>query len=195
MDSRWTRVESPVGPLYVAFTAQGVHYLRPAVSVGDRPERFFEACRQCFGVAPEPSSDPPVGLVAALDRGEYADVLVDLRGLSGFERDVLGAIRSIPFGETRSYTWVAGEIARPLAVRAVGSALARNPVPVLVPCHRVTRADGSLGGYAFGAAMKQALLADERQRTTTKLKVAALTSGPSVTFMTHSGRKSASRAF
>jgi O-6-methylguanine DNA methyltransferase len=92
----------------------------------------------------------------------FFTVSVDLSGLSEFQRDVLAAARSIPFGEVRSYAWVAGAIGSPRAVRAVGSALGRNPVPLIVPCHRVVRSDGSLGGYSFGLPIKDRLLALER---------------------------------
>ena len=71
------------------------------------------------------------------------------------------ATRSIPAGETRPYGWVAREAGRPTAVRAAASVLARNPVPLLVPCHRVVRADGAPGDYLFGPAHKTALLQGE----------------------------------
>ncbi len=86
---------------------------------------------------------------------------VDLGSLSDFQRDVLLKTAEIPPGEVRPYGWVAGEIGRPRAVRAVGTALARNPVPVVVPCHRVVRTDGRIGNYAFGSEVKGALLAAE----------------------------------
>jgi methylated-DNA-[protein]-cysteine S-methyltransferase len=91
-----------------------------------------------------------------------ASVQLDLRGLSEFERDVLTATRRIPAGQTRPYGWIAVEAGRPRAVRAVGSVLARNPVPLLVPCHRVVRADGGLGAYMFGSAHKEELLRAEQ---------------------------------
>jgi O-6-methylguanine DNA methyltransferase len=74
---------------------------------------------------------------------------------------VLEAAREIPFGEARPYAWVARRIGRPRAVRAVGTALARNPVPLVIPCHRVVRSDGTPGEYALGAAMKRRLHALE----------------------------------
>jgi O-6-methylguanine DNA methyltransferase len=85
----------------------------------------------------------------------------DLRGLSDFERAVLDATRTIPAGEVRPYSWVAREIGRPGAVRAVGSALGRNPVPLLIPCHRVVRSDGHIGEYGLGAPNKRVMLAAE----------------------------------
>lgn len=93
----------------------------------------------------------------------FFTVPVDLSGLPDFQRDVLEAARSIPFGEVRSYAWVAREIGRPRAMRAVGNALGANPVPFIVPCHRVLRSDGSAGGYLFGRGVKERLLALERE--------------------------------
>jgi len=83
---------------------------------------------------------------------------LDLTGASLFRIAVLGAVRSIPYGETRSYAWVAERIGRPKAARAVGGALAKNPLPIVVPCHRVVGSDGSLCGFGGGLEMKRALL-------------------------------------
>ncbi len=89
-------------------------------------------------------------------------VPADLSRLSPFDRAALEAAARIPFGETRSYKWVAERLGRPDATRAVGGAMAGNPVPLIVPCHRVVRTDGGLGGYSFGLARKEALLCLER---------------------------------
>lgn len=91
------------------------------------------------------------------ERVAFADEL-DLSHATPFWRAVWQATCRIPYGETRSYTWVAAHVGRPLAVRAVGQAMARNPVPLVVPCHRVVRKDGGLGGFGGGAEMKKSLL-------------------------------------
>jgi len=83
---------------------------------------------------------------------------LDLSGATPFQREVWEITRLIPYGETRSYTWVAEQIKRQGAVRAVGQALARNPLPVIVPCHRVLNIDGKLGGYSGGVETKRQLL-------------------------------------
>jgi len=83
-----------------------------------------------------------------------------------FQRRVYRAVCRIPAGQTRSYRWVAERLGRPAAARAVGQALHRNPFAPLVPCHRVIRSDGSLGGFAGGAAKKRRLLAAECRRST-----------------------------
>ena len=83
---------------------------------------------------------------------------LDLSGFGEFEVAVWKKTDSIPFGETRSYEWIARHLGRPKAARAVGNALGKNPVPVLIPCHRVIKKDGSLGGFGGGTAWKKYLL-------------------------------------
>lgn len=84
--------------------------------------------------------------------------------LTPFQWQVLKATSEIPLGQTRTYKWVAKKIGNPKAVRAVGQALKHNPYPVIIPCHRVIKEDGSLGGYAGGPSTKKAkLLAKERE--------------------------------
>lgn len=86
------------------------------------------------------------------------DMKTDLGEATDFRRAVLEHLVTIPYGETRTYTQVAEAVGRPRAVRAVGSACATNPVPIVIPCDRVLRSDGSLGGYAGGLDMKRTLL-------------------------------------
>jgi len=82
-----------------------------------------------------------------------------------FQRKVWRALRAIPHGETRSYAWVARKIGRPRAARAVGAACGANPVPIVIPCHRVVRTDGSLGGFSAGLTWKRRLLRLEQTHT------------------------------
>jgi methylated-DNA-[protein]-cysteine S-methyltransferase len=95
-------------------------------------------------------------------RRTFFTVPVDLGGVAEFQDQVLAEARRIPFGEVSSYAALARRIGHPRAARAVGNALGANPVPVLVPCHRVIRGDGTWGHYAFGPALKTRLLALER---------------------------------
>ncbi|MGH7830537.1 MAG: methylated-DNA--[protein]-cysteine S-methyltransferase [Candidatus Binatia bacterium] len=88
----------------------------------------------------------------------------DLTALSPFTQAVLRATSRIPHGEVRSYRWVAERLKKPRATRAVGNALARNPVPIIIPCHRVVRSDGTLGGFALGLKWKKRLLELENRR-------------------------------
>jgi O-6-methylguanine DNA methyltransferase len=92
----------------------------------------------------------------------FFSVPVDLSETPDFQKKVLDAARRIPFGEVRPYAWVAQRIGHPRAVRAVGTALGRNPVPFIVPCHRVLQTGGGLGGYLFGTDVKSRLLSLER---------------------------------
>ena len=96
------------------------------------------------------------------DKISFADD-VDLSGATPFQREVWGKTRLIPYGETRSYSWVAEQIGKPGAARAVGQALGRNPLPVIIPCHRVVAGDGKLCGFAGGLDMKRHLLSLEAQ--------------------------------
>jgi O-6-methylguanine DNA methyltransferase len=97
-------------------------------------------------------------------RGERAvfQLPVDLQHCGDFERAVLAAAAKIPYGEVRSYKWVAEQMGSPRAARAVGNALHKNPLPIVIPCHRVVKSDGGMGGYAFGEAWKTRLFILER---------------------------------
>jgi methylated-DNA-[protein]-cysteine S-methyltransferase len=126
-----------------------------------------------FPDAVEADPPPGVGRVieavrALLTEGalDLADVAVDLSGLDPFDRQVLEAARRIPPGRTRTYGQIAAELGQPRAAQAVGAALGRNPVPIIVPCHRVLAAGGKVGGFSApgGAATKLKLLAIENAR-------------------------------
>ena len=93
-------------------------------------------------------------------RTSFPDKL-DLSRATHFQREVWEITRLIPYGETRSYAWVAEQIKKPKAVRAVGQALARNPLPIIIPCHRVRASDGDLGGFSGGIEVKRYLLSLE----------------------------------
>ena len=92
----------------------------------------------------------------------FFSVPVDLSQVPEFERAALEIASQIPYGEVRSYKWIAEQLGKPDAARAVGGAMAGNPVPLIVPCHRVVKTDGGLGGYSFGLVQKEALLNLER---------------------------------
>ena len=143
-----------------------------------RPSRD-EALREIAEVgALEPASEAEAGdlprRLRAFADGEPADPSagsgqaltadIDWAGLSGFRRAVLEETMRIPAGETRSYGWLARKVGSPRAARAVGRVMATNPLPIVVPCHRVVASDGSLRGYGGGLPMKAALLRLEGAR-------------------------------
>lgn len=152
------KLASPIGELFAAVGPSGVSLVRKAGS----PARFESEFRRRHGRSVVPGRGrPPRDLAEAirrLDPTRTRSLRYDLRGLTEFEQAVLRKALEIPAGEVRPYGWIAREIGRPEAVRAAGTALARNPVPLLIPCHRVVRSDGSIGGYAFGTRAKRTLL-------------------------------------
>jgi O-6-methylguanine DNA methyltransferase len=153
----WVPVDGPAGPLMVAFNSHGISY----VLAGDDETELARQVRARLDRGVRRASAPPAGLVPALRTGRTRGLRFDLRGRTPFEQDVLTAALRIPRGEVRSYAWIAAAIGRPGAVRAVGSALGRNPVPVVIPCHRVVRTDGRVGDYVWGGSVKQAILTAE----------------------------------
>ncbi len=160
----YVRVPSALGDVFVATGERGISSVR--LAKGDAAfERWHE--RQ-IGRPARRARKPARALVDRLERfvrGDRAPTArVDLSALSPFARAVLEKTREIPRGQVRPYAWVAREIGRPGAVRAVGTALARNPVPLIIPCHRVVRSDGTPGSYAFGSRAKRTLLAHEGVR-------------------------------
>ncbi|MDA8082620.1 MAG: methylated-DNA--[protein]-cysteine S-methyltransferase [Nitrospiraceae bacterium] len=94
------------------------------------------------------------------ERSEFSCRTAFLEGTE-FEKRVWNVLRRIPYGETRSYKWVAAEIGEPKAARAVGNALGKNPIPIIFPCHRIIESDGSIGGYTPGTDIKRRLLGIE----------------------------------
>lgn len=131
----------------------------PRTSADEARSELFRNIREDIDRLPEHFNGIAARLRAYFDgqRASFDDEL-DLSGATRFEKDVWTAIRLIPPGETRSYGWVARQIGRPQAARAVGQALGRNPLPVIIPCHRVVTSDGKLGGFGGGLEMKRFLL-------------------------------------
>lgn len=157
---RFAIVPSPLGHLLVAATASGVC----TVSLGDTDAQLERRLRGEFPRAVvERDGDGSLaelaGRVVAHIRGDGRahDLPLDVRG-TAFQQQVWRALLSIPYGETRSYAEVAAAIGQPTATRAVARACATNPVAVVIPCHRVVRSDGGLGGYAGGVERKERLL-------------------------------------
>jgi len=153
----WDMIETPIGPLYLAVTDAGLS------RVGfHQPQAAFFALLDPLA---RTERDPGAVKQAARQLREYFagrrtifDLALDWGRVGAFQRRVLEAALTIPVGKTLSYRQVAQAIGKPKSSRAVGQALARNPIPVVVPCHRVLGSDGSLHGYAGGLERKAILL-------------------------------------
>jgi methylated-DNA-[protein]-cysteine S-methyltransferase len=150
MTAAWDVVPTPIGPLALEAGPAGLRRVR---FPGDEPTG---------------DRDPAALRAAAAQLSEYFagrrtafDLALDLRG-TALQRAVWDRLQAIPYGETITYTRLAADLGRPAAVRAVGAAVGRTPVPIVVPCHRVVGSDGSLRGYAGGLDRKRALLDLER---------------------------------
>lgn len=168
LDIAYRSVDSPLGPLLLAATEQGV--LRVAFDTEGHDAVLADLAAR---VSPRVLR-APVRLEAAVrgltdyfaGRTRTVDVPLDLRLLGGYRREVVTSLPQIAYGQVATYGQVAELTGRPRAVRAVGSACATNPLPLLLPCHRVIRSDGSEGEYRGGRAAKHALL-DLEQRVAT----------------------------
>jgi O-6-methylguanine DNA methyltransferase len=161
-EGRYAVLDSAVGQLHIAYRGRVIC----GASLGSDDVTFERRCLARHNLRLRREAAPPAWLVTLISHhleGRRAfKGAVDLVGLTPFQRQVLEKTREIPRGEVRPYTWVAREIGFPKAVRAVGSALGKNPIPLLIPCHRVIRSEGALGAYsAGGAAMKERILAFE----------------------------------
>jgi methylated-DNA-[protein]-cysteine S-methyltransferase len=160
LDITYRTVDSPIGRLLLAATPGGLvrvaferedHDAVLARLAGDVSPRIVRAPRRLDGTARQLDE-------YFAGRRRTFDVSVDLQLAHGLRRTVLDRLRDIAYGTTATYTAVAARAGSPNAVRAVGSACATNPVPVVVPCHRVVRSDGVIGQYLGGSEAKHALL-------------------------------------
>lgn len=160
---KYVSVESPIGPVYVAHSGQGVVH----VDLAPSGRAFAKAVEAKFGRRAERDPAPPGALLrqikATFESGKEFTGPLDLSAVGPFERRVLEELRRIPKGQVRTYREVAARLGHPTATRAVGNACARNPIPLLIPCHRVVRSDGGLGGYSLrgGVGLKRQLLERE----------------------------------
>lgn len=160
LDVAWRTVDSPVGQLLLAATERGL--VRVAYPIEDHDKVLDRLAEQ---ISPRILSAPARLDPAARQLEEYFahrradfDLPLDLALTHGFRRTVIEHLRTIGYGRTESYGQVARALANPKAVRAVGSACTTNPLPLVIPCHRVLRSDGILGGYAGGPGIKAQLL-------------------------------------
>ncbi|AXG14468.1 methylated-DNA--[protein]-cysteine S-methyltransferase [Intrasporangium calvum] len=163
LDVLYRVVDSPLGPLLLAATEAGLVRVAYAAQdhdavLSDLADRIGSRILRTGSGLDEVARQLDAFFTGAL---VSVEVPLDLRLATGFRRQVLEHLRHIPAGQTETYAEVARGAGSPRAVRAVGTACATNPVPIVVPCHRVVRTDGSLGGYLGGAEAKAWLLARE----------------------------------
>jgi methylated-DNA-[protein]-cysteine S-methyltransferase len=163
LDVAYRLVDTPVGPLLLAATTQGL--VRVAYANEGHDSVLSALARD---ISPRVMNAPARLDAAARQIDEYFagrlmvfDVPLDLRLSRGFRREVLAHLLEIGYGKTATYSWVAAAAGNAKAVRAAGSACATNPIPVVIPCHRVVRSDGTIGQYGGGGDIKKALLALE----------------------------------
>lgn len=152
----YTYHDSPIGPLLLAGRNGTLTTIRfPLDGAREAPEFGWELSNAPFRDVKEQLDGYFAG------RRQRFDLALAPTG-TAFQRKVLEALQAIPYGETRSYKEVAAAIGKPCAVRAVGAANGRNPIPIIIPCHRVIGSDGSLTGFGGGLEVKRALLALEQ---------------------------------
>lgn len=167
----YTSLETPLGAIYLGQSEKGLCCL----ALGDTAERdFFHNLAQTFPAASPLKSDqdfqPTIDQLELYFKGQLYefDLELDLRG-TPFQKSVWSELQKIPYGQTISYGELAKRLNSPGGMRAVGAANGQNPVPIIVPCHRVIAADGSLGGYTGGLGIKRKLLDIEQQKYTPTL--------------------------
>lgn len=158
----YTAFGSPIGRIFLALTENGLC----AVGIRESEKRFVESLQKTYNIKPVKDDAAFKDLVKLLKRyliGEKLriDIPFDLKGTS-FEKKVWKALLKISYGRTRSYGEIAKEIGLPKGARTVGNACGKNPIPIIIPCHRVIAGNGGLGGYTGGIGIKKKLLKIER---------------------------------
>lgn len=157
----YDRVEAAGRAVWVIFSDRGIREIR----LSPMPEEELVAAVERRLRAPLSPERLPDRLRSAIERAlageDPGEVALDLEGVTPFERCVLDTIAAIPRGQVRSYRWVAEAVGKPKAVRAVGNVMARNPIPLILPCHRVVPDAGGVGNYGGGPSMKRHLLEAE----------------------------------
>lgn len=158
----YTSLKSPIGAIFIASTSNGICAVSLAVS-----EKAFISEIKKYG-APERDDKRFAGLRKDFKayfcgkKANFSKHALDISSGTKFQKRVWRKLLEIPYGETRSYKWLAEEIGSPNAFRAAGGANGKNPIPIIIPCHRVVNSDGSIGGYSGGVWIKEWLLELER---------------------------------
>ena len=163
LDVAYDLVDSPIGPLLVAASERGVC----RISFDPEPDAEAERLARAFGVRVlrAPLDEPRRELDEYFEgRRRTFDLPLDLQAVPEFHRTILGELSRVPFGEVTTYGTLAAQAGRPRAARAVGTVMNRNPVPIVLPCHRVVGSTGKLVGYGGGLERKEFLLRLEGAR-------------------------------
>jgi methylated-DNA-[protein]-cysteine S-methyltransferase len=168
IDVAYERHDSPFGPMFVFATATGL--VRIGLPLDDEDGALDELAAKVSPRVMRASTPVISEARRALDsyfsgQLHQFDLPLDWRLTRGFRSEVLHELQTVPYGHTVTYAELASRAGRPNAVRAAGSAMATNPLPIVVPCHRVLRTGGAVGSYRGGAEMKQQLLALESANT------------------------------
>jgi AraC family transcriptional regulator, regulatory protein of adaptative response / methylated-DNA-[protein]-cysteine methyltransferase len=163
MKIRYTIVDCSLGKLLIGATERGICTIKFAISTAHLKAALWRDYPSAEIVLDDKGLRSWASALLKYFQGPRSrlDLPVDIQG-TAFQRRVWQELQKIPYGQTRSYSEIAQAIGRPKAVRAVARACAANPVPILIPCHRVIRKDGTLGGYSSEIARKRALLMRER---------------------------------
>jgi O-6-methylguanine DNA methyltransferase len=158
---KYSDVATKIGKLRVACNSKGITMI---ASAKEPIAAFTDIYRKRLGLPPQKGKIPEAfnrAVIKAASGREFKPVPFDLSYLSDFQQKVLRALQQVPRGKVKTYGWLAQKAGRPGAARAVGNIMAQNPVPLLIPCHRVVPATGGVGKYGLGNSLKRELLKSE----------------------------------
>jgi len=157
----YSRTKTELGDFWIACSPRGITAVRFAT---ETPAAFETAYRKRFGERPRIGEIPQAykqALRRAVKGRDISPVPIDWSGFTPFQKKVLKTLLKVPAGKVRSYSRLARQAGFPKAARAVGSVMANNPIPFIIPCHRIIPASGGVGNYGFGKELKRKLLARE----------------------------------
>jgi len=158
----YAELTGPIWPLIVVWGREGISSIERTTDPGSLEAEYHARTGRSLQRVEAVPARLARAILKRISGEPVRDLAVDLSGLNDFQRRVLAKTMEIPYGEVRPYAWVAEQIGHPRAQRAVGTALAHNPIPFVIPCHRVVRSDGHIGQYgAGGPSAKRAVLASE----------------------------------
>lgn len=154
-------ISTSIGKVWVGYSSRGISMISLGQDNSLEFENYYRNRLQRHSHQGVISKSYAEAVRKAVAGKKTTNAPLDLSSLTSFERKILHCLQQIPLGEVRPYNWLAKECGRPKAARAVGTVMARNPIPFLLPCHRVTPAAGGVGNYGYGSALKRALLKKE----------------------------------